>query len=94
MRRYKLLALANVLVVVLNSIMLFAPKRPMSGVSSNAAGGLALVAIVLLSAWLIHIVLTLAGLYFRKVRLLVVLLLIMLPLTLLAAYWLLPLLQF
>ena len=79
----------NASLCLANAVILFMPKKPMSGVHSNAAGIIALVALAMIIAVVVQAALTIAGWYYGKLGMLIGLFIVMVPLSLLMWYFLL-----
>lgn len=81
----KNLKIANILIVVVNSILFISPRAPISYMPSNAAGMLIIIAVAIAFIYLAHLVLLIIALCYQKTVLLRVLSFIMIPLSLL--FW-------
>jgi len=88
---FKLLHLA---LLVINAVVFFAPKKPMNNVTSNAAGILALIALVIMTVFVVHLIVTLIAIYFNKSMLLKVMAIIMVPASVLFWYYAVPMIRF
>ena len=82
----KLLQLINVLIIVINGLVLFMPKKPISGMHSNAAGGLMLIALAVIVVLVIHLILFIVASVYGKTLLLKILTGVMIPVSLLFWY--------
>ncbi len=82
----KLLQLINIVLIVINGLVFFMPKKPVSGMHTNAAGGLMLFALALIVILLLHLILFIVAYLYGKTLLLKILTGIMIPLSLLFWY--------
>jgi hypothetical protein len=89
----KIFGVVNTIIAVLNCFVLFMPKKPVSGMHSNAAGGLMLFALILMVVIFTHIILLSIALIKNKKTLLRIMTLLMLPLSLLFWYFIIPMIQ-
>lgn len=91
MNIYKLI---NIGLLILNAAIFFAPKKPMNNLNSNGAGILALFALVIIIVFVIHLILTGVALYFNKITLLKIMIVLMVPASLVFWYYAAQMIQF
>lgn len=84
----------NIVLLLINVVVFFAPKKPMSNVNSNAAGMLALIAVVMIIVFFIHVTLTSIAIYFNKETLLRVTTYIMVPASMVFWWYVVPTVRF
>jgi hypothetical protein len=90
----RIFQILNIALIIINGIVLFIPKRPMTGVHSNAAGGLMMIALAMLFVFAAHIILTVVAIYYQKDLMIKIVGIVMIPLSLMIWYWLGPLIRF
>jgi hypothetical protein len=94
MTQLSLFKLINFTLLVLNAVVFFAPKKPMNNVTANAAGILALIALVVIIVFVTHLILTLVATYFNKSIMLTVMAVIMVPASMVFWYYTVPMIRF
>lgn len=82
----KLLQRINVLIIIINGLVFFMPKKPVPGMHTNAAGGLALFALAVVVIMLLHLILFIVASAYGKTLLLKILTGIIIPVSLLFWY--------
>lgn len=90
----KVLGVINIIIAILNGIIIFMPKKPVSGIHSNAAGGLIIFGLGMLIVLVLHVILLSVGLYYQKTTLLRVITFIIIPISVLFWYFMFPLTTF
>ena len=77
--------LINIILLIFNALVFFAPKKPMNNLTSNGAGILALIALVIIAVYVVHFILTGVAFYFNSVTLFKVIAFLMIPAS--AVFW-------
>jgi hypothetical protein len=93
MTQLTLFKLVNVALLIVNAVIFFVPKKPMSNVSSNAAGILALIAMVIIVIFALHLILTGVAIYYNKIMLLKILTFLMVPASLVFWFYAVPMIR-
>ncbi len=82
----KILQLINVLLIIINGLVFFMPKKPISGMHTNAAGGMMLIALVIIVVSVLHLILFIVASVYGKTLLLKILTGVMIPVSFLFWY--------